>query len=81
MRWKDQGPGLVGDSHTQEDSDSSSEFLLGAYVALGVSFDLTESWSLALECRYDYVNGDAGTDQAEIDLSGYGAIVSLRYQF
>ena len=79
--WLAQGPGLAAGSYTEESSDSGSDLLLGAYAAVGVSFDLTESWSLALEARYDYVDGDAGTDQAEVDLSGYGAIVSLSYQF
>jgi opacity protein-like surface antigen len=79
--WQAQGPGLPAGSYEQESGDSSSDFLLGAYAALGLSFDLTESWSLAMECRYDYVHGDAGTDQAEVDLSGYGGAVFLQYRF
>lgn len=74
-------PGVPADSYAEESSDSDTDFLLGAYAALGVNVDLSDSWSVGLECRYDYVDRDAGTDQAELDLSGASGIVRLAYKF
>lgn len=79
--WAAQGPGLSAGGYSQESSDSGTDALLGAYGALGVSFDITTSWGVGLEYRYDYVGDDAGTDQAEMDLSGSSAILRVTYRF
>jgi opacity protein-like surface antigen len=86
--WVHQGlPGLPDSgvpagSYAPGGSDKSDiDFLLGAYAAVGVTLDISTSWSLGVEYRYDYVNGDAGTSQAELDLSGSSGILRLGYRF
>ena len=79
--WLAQGPGLPAGSSNQKTSDSELDFLFGAYGALGVNLDITKSWSIGVECRYDYVHGDAGTDQVKMDLSSFSGIARLAYQF
>lgn len=79
--WLAQGPGLPAGSYGRKTSDSDLEFLPGAYGAIGVIWDMSASWSLGVECRYDYVSGDAGTDQVKIDLSSFSGIARLAYQF
>ena len=79
--WLAQGPGLPASSYRRKNSDSDLEFLPGAYGAIGVIWDMSEAWSLGLECRYDYVSGDAGTDQVKMDLSSFSGIARLAYQF
>lgn len=79
--WRAQGPGLPAGTHASKASDSKLELLPGAYGAIGVTCDLAESWNIGMECRYDYVHGDAGTSQVEMDLSGFSGIVRLAYQF
>jgi opacity protein-like surface antigen len=79
--WASQGPGLAAGGYSQDRSDSATDALLGVYGALGVSVDITPSWAIGLEYRYDYVGDDAGTDQAEMDLSGSSGILSVTYRF
>lgn len=79
--WLAQGPGLPAGSSNQKTSDSEFDYLFGAYGALGVTLDITKSWSIGVECRYDYVHDDAGTDQVKMDLSGFSGIARLAYQF
>ncbi|OGV79555.1 MAG: hypothetical protein A3K19_02685 [Lentisphaerae bacterium RIFOXYB12_FULL_65_16] len=83
--WEEQGGspgvGLPAGSYTDKSSDSDTDFLLGAYAALGVTLDVTTSWSVGVEYRYDYVSEDAGTRQAELDLSGSSGILRVGYRF
>jgi opacity protein-like surface antigen len=79
--WLAQGPGLPAGTYARKASDSEVDFLPGAYAALGVSVDVSTSWSIGVECRYDYVDGDAGTDQVKMDLSSFSGVVRLAYQF
>lgn len=79
--WLAQGPGLPAGAYAKKSSDSELDFLPGAYGALGVTCDLTASWNIGIECRYDYVHGDAGTGQVKLDLSGFSGIARLAYQF
>ncbi len=79
--WLAQGPGLPAGSYNRKTKDSELEFLPGAYGALGVIWDISAAWSLGVECRYDYVSGDAGTDQVKMDLSSFSGIARLAYQF
>ena len=80
--WTAQAPALAGGTYASAAaSDSNTDFLLGAYAALGVTYDITQSWSIGLEYRYDYVSDNAGTSQAELDLSGSSGIIRLGYKF
>ncbi len=79
--WLAQGPGLPAGSYARKTSDSELELLVGAYGALGVTWDMSASWSLGAECRYDYVSSDAGTDQVDLDLSSFSGIARLAYKF
>lgn len=79
--WRAQGPGLPASSATHKTSDSDLEFLFGAYGAVGLTWDITKSLSIGVECRYDYVSDDAGTDQVKMDLSSVSGILRLAYQF
>jgi opacity protein-like surface antigen len=83
--WDAQGlpesPSVPAGSYSQGSSESNTDVLPGAYVALGLSVDLSAAWSIALQYRYDYVSGDAGTSQAELDLSGSSGILSVSYRF
>jgi opacity protein-like surface antigen len=79
--WLAQGPGLPAGGYARKTSESELDFLWGVYAALGVTVDISDSWSLGLEYRYDYVSEDAGTDQAKLDLSGSSGILRLAYRF
>jgi hypothetical protein len=79
--WLAQGPGLPAGTYAGGSGDSDLDFLPGAYAGLGVILDLSASWSIGVECRYDYVDGDAGTDQVEMDLSSFSGLVRLAYQY
>ncbi|OGV76432.1 MAG: hypothetical protein A3K18_12760 [Lentisphaerae bacterium RIFOXYA12_64_32] len=74
-------PQPAGGSYAREESESDTDFLLGAYVALGVTVKVSTSWFVGLEYRYDHVSGDAGTRQAELDLCGSSGILRLAYRF
>lgn len=80
VSWPAQGL-LAAGTRTETAEDSSKKVLLGLYAAFGLAYDLSEQWSVAGEFRYDYVDRDAGTSQADMDLSSGSGQITLRYRF
>lgn len=80
VSWPAQGL-LAAGTQTESVGDSSEKLLLGLYAALGLAYDLSEEWSVAGEFRYDYIDRDAGTSQADMDLSSGSGQITLRYRF
>ncbi|NMA47257.1 MAG: hypothetical protein GX945_11925 [Lentisphaerae bacterium] len=68
---------LVG----ERGSDSSRDWVCGAYVACGAAYWFNERIGAALEIRYDEAFSDASTDYASQDLDGFGGTLKLMYRF
>ena len=78
-------PAMAGTTDTGgyqlKHSDGGTEFLPGGYIAAGVEYDFTEHFGIAAEYRYDHVFDSAGTDHAEIDLSGSSGLLKAFCNF
>ncbi len=74
-------PGDTGEaSYTEDDDDTNLR--VGAYLSMGVQYDLTDRWSVGAEGRYDKLfGGNPGTDLAEIDLDGFSGQLKVFYRF
>ena len=63
-------------------SDDTLDVFSGGYLAFDMEFNITESFGLGLQYRYDWViDGDAGTNQAELDLDGQSGTIRFLYHF
>lgn len=66
----------------QRHSKSGTDLLFGAYVAVGLNYDLTEAISVGAEYRYDGIFQDFDElDYVEADLSGQSVGLKLTYRF
>lgn len=54
---------------------------VGAYGAVGLTYQITESVGLCVECRYDYVIDDLQTRYADFDLTGASGQLKLVFSF
>jgi opacity protein-like surface antigen len=61
-------------------------YLFAAQVLAGVSYELSSSWSIYAETRYNYAGSiqlepTAGGASVEADYNGFSFLAGLRYQF
>ena len=64
------GPNAGSDLYRDERSDDALELIFGGYLSLGAEVRLNEAVGLGAEWRYDHAFQDAGTDHADVDVSG-----------
>jgi hypothetical protein len=64
------GANSGSDLYRDERSDDSLDLIFGGYLSLGAEVRLSEAVGLGAEWRYDHAFGDAGTDHADVDVSG-----------
>jgi len=81
VKWLAQPPAIDADTYRDNVHDSDTDVLLGVYVAAGAGINITETCSIGVELRYDQVAGNAGTDQASLDLDGVSAQLKVVFQF
>jgi hypothetical protein len=91
VSWAAQAGGLVpAGAYMVMHEESDRDLNVGVYGSLGLNVRMGGGVStgsrccpvtLGLECRYDYVPDDVGTDLAEIDLSGFSGQVRLVFEF
>lgn len=56
--------------YRDERNDDSLDLIFGGYLSLGAEIRVNEAIGLGAEWRYDHAFGDAGTDHADVDVSG-----------
>ena len=62
-------------------SDEETKYLFGFYGAVSAAYDVTQSWAVAAEYRYDVVAGDAGDDLSSLDLDSSSGQIKLIYTY
>jgi len=78
--WRDPGQATIS-GYSRSSSDSSRQLRLGHYLAVEARLQLTTQWAMAARYRYDWVNGDVGTEHTSIDFDGASATISAIYNF